>query len=463
MATDLVRIDGVEELTRRVQGAVMTPGDAGYDLARGVWNARFDRRPAAIVRPVDSAGVSATVTFARERGLPIAVRGGGHSLAGFSVADGAVVIDLGAMRGIEIDPVQRTAWAQTGLTSNDYARAAQPFGLATSTGDTGTVGLGGLTTGGGIGWMVRKHGLTIDHLLAADVVLADGRRVRASEHEHPDLFWALRGGGGAAGIVTALKLRLEPAGVVLGGGVIYPFAEMRRVLEALSGYAAQAPDELTVQAIAMTAPPAPFIPANRVGEPVISLFLCYTGDLAEGERVVAPLRSLGTPIADIIAPMPYPALFDLFADAAAPGFFHNVRSGYLDRLDDDTIATIIDHSARSQSPFPRMQLRVLGGAMSRVAPDATAFAFRDKPFMVTAFNVAADAESFAQGQPWLDACWEDLRPKTSGAYVNFLADEGEARVRDAYPSATLARLAKVKAAYDPENTFRFNHQAAARP
>ena len=317
---------GIEDLRARLQGELIEPDDRRYERARATWNGAVSGQPALIVRCADAVDVAAAIAFAREQGLPVAVRSGGHSMAGHSTCDG-VVIDLSPMKGIEIDPSRRVARIEPGLTWGEVAAATQPHGLAISSGDTASVGVGGLALGGGIGWMVRKHGLAIDNLRSVELVTADGRFLRASAAENAELFWGLRGGGGNFGVATAFEFDLHPAGIVLGGAVFYDAADADRAEDILRAYArlaAAAPDELTTQALLMLAPPAPFIPPDRQGRPVVAIAVCYAGDLAEGERAVAPLRRLATPIADVIGPMPYPAIFALTRSrrdrgAAPPG------------------------------------------------------------------------------------------------------------------------------------------------
>ena len=448
--------DPIENLRLRLRGELVEPGQETYDAARTVYWGHVDRRPALIVRAVDEIDVIAAVDYARETGAPLAVRSGGHSFAGFGMVDGGIVVDLSGMKSMRIDPVRRTARVQPGLTWGEYAEQAQAYGLATTSGDVHSVGVGGLTVGGGVGWMVRKYGLTIDHLLSVDIVTADGRLLRASETEHPDLFWAIRGGGGNFGIITSLEFRLEPAGTILGGGIFYPATDAARIIREAADYAAQAPDELTTMVFVLHAPPLPFIPAERVGELSVLVAFCYVGDLAEGERVVAPLRALGEPIADAVMPMPYPGMFDLTRDLAVPGKRLALRSMYLQSLEDDAIATIVSHMEEA-APFANfVQLRVLGGKMARVPAEATAFGHRDKPFM---FSIIAEWEDATQDlghRAWTLRFYEALRPHAAGVYVNFVQNEGEARVRDAYKPATYERLAAVKATYDPTNLLRHN-------
>jgi len=318
------------------------------------------------------------------------------------------------------------------------------------------VGVGGLLLGGGIGWMVRKYGLTIDRLRAVELVTSDGEFVRASAGENAELFWGLRGGGGNFGVATAFEVNLHQAGMVIGGAVFYDAAEAAGIIRAYARYAEAAPDELTTMATFMAAPPAPFIPPEKQGAPSLAILVCYTGDLAEGERVVAPLRTLGTPIADVIGPMPYPAMFAMTEEASVHGFQHSVRSMFLRTLSNGVIHTIVEQAAAIMTPMTIVQVRVLGGAMSRVAKDATAFAHRDKQALVMITNFAPVSEDAEPSRARTERVWQALRPYADGVYVNFLADEGERRIHDAYPPATYARLAALKKLYDPTNMFHLN-------
>jgi FAD/FMN-containing dehydrogenase len=357
------------------------------------------------------------------------------------------------MRGLSIDPERRVAWAQPGLTWGQYAERANSFGLATSAGDTASVGLGGLTLGGGIGWMARKYGLTIDNLLSVELVAADGRLLRASADEHPDLFWALRGGGGNFGVATAFQFQLHPAGTVLGGAVVYPATV--EVLRGWADYVIAAPEELTSIVFIMPAPPAPFIPADQVGRLVAITGVVYVGDLAVGDRVLAPLRHLGAPVADITGPMAYPSIFALTEEATRPTP-HAVRSGFMQALGDEVLSAIVDHSSRLPAPGGVVQLRGLGGAMARVPIEATAFAHRDKRYMVTIVGGTPELADVERQRAWTENLWSVLRPHAQGVYVNFLEDEGAARIREAYARPTYERLLAIKRQYDPTNLFRLN-------
>ena len=442
-------------LVMGLQGKVVLPGNSDYEAARIIWNGAFDHHPALVVRCATASDVASAITFACEHGLSISVRSGGHSPAGYSTNDGGMVIDLSRMKAIAIDPERRMARLEPGLTWAEVANALQPYGLALTSGDTGTVGVGGLLLGGGIGWMARKYGLSIDHVRAVEVVTAQGELLRASADEHAELFWGLRGGGGNFGVATAFEVEIHPAGIVLGGAVFYKMAEAEAILREYGRYAAEAPDELTTMALLMAAPPAPFIPPDKQGAPVVAIFLCYTGDLAQGERVIAPLRQLGTVVADVISPIPYPVMFAFTDEAARPGFPQYARSLFAQTLSDDLVQTIVSASAGRISPETMLQIRILGGAVSRVPAEATAFAHRDKQVLLSVFDTTwqpGSSEHLARAEQ----LWKSLSSFAEGAYVNFLMDEGEQRISQAYPPATYARLAALKERYDPTNLFRLN-------
>jgi FAD/FMN-containing dehydrogenase len=436
-------------------GRVIAPDDPGYDQARGVFYGSFDRRPALIVRPTGAAEVATVVTLARDSGLELAVRSGGHSLAGHSASEGGIVLDLSEMRGLDIDPQARTAWAQTGLTAGQYTTAAGAHGLATGFGDTPSVGIGGLTLGGGVGYLVRKHGLTIDSLLAAELVTADGELVTASEQEHPDLFWAIRGGGGNFGVATRFRYRLHPLDRVVGGMLLLPATA--EVIEAFVAAAGAAPEELSAIANIMVAPPMPEIPEQAHGKPIVMALLCWAGDPEAGEQVLAPFRALATPYADLVRPMPYPEIYQF--TEGAPGPDHEAaRSLFLDAVDGPTAETIVERLRASTAPLAVAQLRVLGGAMARVPADATAFAHRGRRIMAAlgaVWEQPGEAEA-AVHEAWVTGFADALRQGDPGVYVNFVGDEGQARVREAYPGRTWERLAAAKRRYDPDNLFRRN-------
>lgn len=443
-------------LATRLQGELVLPGDDDYNEARNVWNATIDRYPALIVRCLTVNDVKTAVTFAHEHHMLVSVRSGGHSIAGFATNDGGMVIDLSRMKAITINAAERTARLEPGLTWAEVARAAHPHGLALTSGDTGSVGVGGLLLGGGMGWMVRKYGLTIDRLRAVELVTADGQFLRASAFENADLFWGLRGGGGNFGVATAFEVDLHPAGIVLGGAVIFDASGVDDLMQAYVRYAATAPDELTTNSMFLHAPPLPFIPEAYHGKPIFMIQVCYTGNLSEGEQVVAPLRSLGKPIADLIAPMPYPSMLTLTEEATMRGFAHDDRSLLLRALDDNALHTLVQEASVFMAPGMVIQLRILGGAMNRVSTDATAFAHRNAQALIMVGYMLPQSTHTSYLRASMEQVWQAMRPYAAGAYVNFLTDEGEERVHDAYPPATYARLVALKNRYDPTNLFRLN-------
>jgi FAD/FMN-containing dehydrogenase len=455
--TEVAEEQATRALASRLRGELHLPENPDYEAARGVWNGAFDRHPALIVRCAGVEDVIAAVHFAREQALPLSVRSGGHSVAGYGTNEGGMVLDLSCMKAIRIDPERCTARIEPGLTWGEVSNALQPSGLALTAGDTATVGVGGLLLGGGIGWMVCKYGLAIDHLRAVELVTADGQFLRASADEHGELFWGLRGGGGNFGVATAFEVDLHPGGTILGGAVFYEASEAEPILQAYARLASAAPEELTSQALLMPAPPAPFIPPDKQGTPVVALLLCYTGNLAEGGRVVAPLRTLGPVLADLVAPMPYPTIFHLAEAAEIRGLQHHVRSQLFDRLSEEMVHALAEAAHAVMSPATLIQLRLLGGAMSRVAADATAFAHRDTQamVMVTHFGPPPSIDP-ADLHARTEHVWQALAPYASGVYANMLGNEGEQRVHEAYPLSTYARLAALKRQYDPANLFHLN-------
>ncbi len=442
----------LERLNQRLTGELVRPGDLAYDRARQVQQALADRRPIAVLRARSTTDVVQAVLFAREHDVPLAVRSGGHSLAGMSVADGALVVDLSALNGLSIDPGRRVAFVEPGVTSGQLAERAHEFGLGLSTGDVASVGLGGLTLGGGIGYFVRKYGLAIDHLLSVEVVTADGRLLVASANEHPDLFWGLRGGGGNFGIATRFEFRLETAGEVLGGALALPATP--DVLRAYLECTTEAPDELTTIGAVLHLPPAPFIPPEHHGALGLGVFLVCAGDPSRAERIVEPLRKLG-PVADAVGMIPYPQIFALTEEATRPAPMRT-RSMFADDLPPAAIDAIIREVSEGTSPGHMVQLRVLGGAVARVPEDATAFPHRNRRYMVSVINHWMDPADSDVEIAWTERTWRALRPYGAGVYVNFLEDEGRDRVREAYGPRTYDRLAALKRIYDPTNLFRFN-------
>jgi FAD/FMN-containing dehydrogenase len=448
----------IPRLRADLKGRVIAPGDDGYDRARTVVYGMIDRRPAVIVKVVDAGDVAYVVRLARDAGLELAVRSGGHSGAGHSVTEGGIVLDLAEMKGVEIDVAGRTVWAETGLTAAELTNAVGAHGLALGFGDTGSVGIGGITLGGGVGYLVRKFGLTIDDLLAAEIVTADGQRLMVDAEHHPDLFWAIRGGGGNFGVATRFRYRLHELPETFGGMLVLP-----ATTDTIAGFIAAAeaaPDELSTIANVMPCPPMPFVPEEYHGKLVILGLLTYAGDVAAGERAVAPLRALAEPLADLLAAQPYAAMY---AGEESDSDYHPTaisRTMFVDRIDADVAGEIMTWLNASDASMRVAQLRVLGGAMARVPADATAFAHRSSRIMV---NVAA----FFEGpddqkvrEDWVAGFASALEQEDSGAYVNFLLDEGEDRIRAAYPGKTWDRLAEIKARYDPTNLFRLNQNIA---
>jgi FAD/FMN-containing dehydrogenase len=443
-------------LRKSLGGRIVEPGDDQYDRMRSLLYADLALRPAAIARVANAGDVAAVVRAAAQQSLELAVRSGGHSLAGHSSTEGGVVIDLREMKRLEIDEAARTAWAETGLTAAEVTSAAAEHGLAIGFGDAGSVGIGGITLGGGVGFLTRKYGLTIDSLVAAEIVTADGSIVLTDAEHHPDLFWAIRGGGGNFGVATRLKFKLHPLKQIVGGMLFLPATP-----DTLAGFVAAAqtaPDELSTIANVMPAPPMPFVPAEVHGKLVILGILAYAGDAAAGERAVAPFRALAPPIADMVRPMQLPGLYPPEDPNYHPAAV--ARTMFVDRIDRGVAETILDTLAASDASMRVAQLRVLGGAASRVPADATAYAHRASKIMV---NVAAfydGVEDRPVRQAWVRDFAASLRQSDGGAYSNFLADEGTERIRAAYPGKTWDRLVAVKRRYDPENLFRRNQNVA---
>jgi FAD/FMN-containing dehydrogenase len=443
----------IAELSADFDGEVITPDDAGYDEARVVFYRFIDKRPAAVVRPADADGVARVISFARERGAELAVRSGGHSPAGHGTSEGGIVLDLSAMRALDIDVEQRTAWAQTGLTAREYTAAAGEHGLATGFGDTGRVGIGGLTLGGGTGFLVRKHGLTIDDLLAAELVTADGELLHVDAETHPDLFWAIRGGGGNFGVATRFQFRLHELDGIVGGMLIMPATP--EVIGSFVAEAEAAPEELSAIANIMVAPPMPFLPAEAHGQLIVMALLAYAGDVEAGERAIAPFRALAEPIADLVRPMPYPEIYKLTEVEPLP-LQDVAHSQFADGVDEEAAAAIVEQLRASTASMAVTQLRVLGGAMARVPDEATAFAHRRRPVMVAVAALFEQPEETPEHEAWVNGLSAALRSGDDGVYVNFLGDEGAARVREAYPGRTWERLRVIKRRYDPGNFFRLN-------
>jgi FAD/FMN-containing dehydrogenase len=442
----------IGQLRAAMKGKVITPNDAAYDSARTVFYAGTERRPAVITRPVDANEVAQVVSLARDSGIALAVRSGGHSVARHSLVDGGLVLDLSAMKGLDIDVDGRSAWAETGLTAGEYTAAVGAYGLATGFGDTGSVGIGGITLGGGVGLLVRKYGLTIDDLLAAEIVTADGQILHVDADSHPDLFWAIRGGGGNFGVVTRFQFRLHEVSSIVGGMLILPAAS--EILRAFVAEAEAAPEELSAIINVMVAPPMPFLPAEAHGKLVLMAMMVYAGDADAGEQAIAPFRALATPIADMVRPMTYPEMYPPEPEGYHP--LAAARNLFMNTVDEYAADAIFDYLKSSTAQMAVAQIRVLGGTAARVPADATAYAHRAQPIMANVAALYGPADDATVHEAWVDQFAAALRQGNSGAYVNFIGDEGAARVRDAYPPATWARLVAVKAQYDPTNLFRLN-------
>jgi FAD/FMN-containing dehydrogenase len=438
-------------------GALLQPGDEGYETARRTFNAMIDKRPALIARCAGTGDVIKAVRFAREHDLLVSVRGGGHNVAGNAVCDGGLMIDLSPMKGIRVDPVTRTVRAQTGLTWREFDRECQVFGLATTGGLISTTGIAGLTLGGGVGWLGRSHGLACDNLISADVVLADGTFVTASASEHADLFWGLRGGGGNFGVVTSFEYRLHPVSTLLGGMLLYPIEQAKDVLRFYREFSLAAPDELSTLAVLMTVP--------DIGSPVVAIPVCYTGPIEQGEAVIQPLREFGPPLADLTGPMPYEQIQTLMDEGFPFGVRNYWKSSFLVGLPDEAIDTIVDHFAAVPSPLSAVAVEQFGGAYRRVGREETAFCHRDWDYNLLIISRWQDAAEDEQQVRWTRDLWQAVQPASAGGvYVNYLEEgqEGADRIRAAY-GPNYDRLVALKNQYDPTNFFRRNQNIAPAP
>ncbi len=446
----------VQDLRSSVQGEIVLPGDPAYDEARSVWNGMIDRRPAVIVQCAGTRDVISAVGFARSEGLTVAVRGGGHNVAGNATCDGGLVIDLRPMASASVDPERRTVRAQGGLTWGELDAATQAHGLATTGGLVTTTGIAGFTLGGGIGWMMRKHGLACDNLIGAELVTADGELVRASETENAELLWGLRGGGGNFGVVTEFEFKLHPVSTVYGGLLGWPADAGRDILKFWREWVVDAPDEVCTMAAFLYAPPEPFVPPEVVGTPIFAIACVHLDPEGAAEADLAPLRELG-PAVDVVGPMPYTAVQGMF-DAGTPRGSRNYwRSGYATELTDEAIDAIVAQVPGIPHPLGQLHVHQMGGAMSRVPAGATAFGSRDVPFLMNYIGLWLDPAEDETNVAWVKATSEAVAPYGTGLrYVNFLADEGDDGVRSAYETETFQRLQGLKATYDPTNFFHLN-------
>jgi FAD/FMN-containing dehydrogenase len=454
-----IRVDetALGELGASFGGELVRPGDPAYDEHRRVWNGSIDRYPALIARCGGAADVVAAVGFAAGTGLPVAVRGGGHSLPGLSVCDGGIVIDLGPMKGIRVDAEARTARVQSGVLWGELDRETQAVGLATTGGIVSHTGVAGLTLGGGLGWLHRRHGLTIDQLLSVELVTAAGELVRASQTENRELFWGLRGGGGNFGIATEFEYRLHPVGpLVLAGPIFWPMEKAAALLRFYRDWSAEAPDELMTMVVQRKAPPLPSIPRELHGTPVVGVVCCHVGSLEHAEAALRPLRAFGSPLLDLCEPKPYVAHQAMFDSSFPHGRWYYFRACDVAALTDDVIDVMVEHGQRIVSPTTAVGLFQMGGAVARVGESETAFNGRDAAFT---FNINGNSETaagFEAEREWARAYGSALEPHRTGVYVNFLMEEGEQRIRQAYGVRKYERLKALKRTYDPTNLFRLN-------
>jgi len=452
----------LEAFRGALRGPLCLPGDAGYDEARTIWNAMIDKRPAAIVRAVGASDVIQTVRLAAQHGLELSIRGGGHNIAGTAVSDGGLMLDLSRMSSVRVDPKARTVRVEPGALLSDLDRETQAFGLATPVGINSTTGVAGLTLGGGFGWLSRKFGLTVDNLLSADVVTAAGELVRANETEHPDLFWAIRGGGGNFGVVTSFELKLHPVGPqVIAGLIVHPFSAAKDVLAEYRRLVAKAPDELCCWAVMRKAPPLPFLPAEVHGTEVLVLALCYAGDPAAGEKAVAPFKAIGKPIADVVGPAPFAGWQTAFDPLLTAGERNYWKSHDFVELSDGLFAVLLEAVTELPSPQCEIFIANLGGAINRVPVEATAYPHRHVNFVMNVHTRWSDAAEDKRCIAWARAVYDQTAPfATGGVYVNFMPDDEASRVRSGAYGPNYDRLAQVKAKYDPKNLFRRNQNVA---
>ncbi|WP_455351311.1 FAD-binding oxidoreductase [Streptomyces sp. SYSU K217416] len=446
----------IDQLRERARGPVVTPDDDTYDEARKVNNAMIDRRPAVVVTCAHAGDVIAAVDFARENGLDLAVRGGGHSVPGFGTCDNGVVADMSRMRSVRVDPERRTARAEGGATWGDFNAATHAFGLATTGGIISTTGVGGLTLGGGIGYLSRGLGLSCDNLISADVVTADGRLLVASEKEYDDLFWAIRGGGGNFGAVTSFEFRLSPVKDIYGGPIVFELDDAGTVLRAFRELIVEAPEQLGAFPAFQIAPPLPFIPENRHGDPFILIVSCWAGPLDEGQRVLQPLHDIAPVVAEHVGPMPYPALNSAFDALVPPGLQHYWKANFVTELSDFAIDAHLEYGPRVPVVNSTVHIYPVNGACHRVAPEATAFAYRDASFAAVIAGMWPDPADNEANIAWVRDYYQATAPHSEeGGYINFMADDDQSRIRANYRS-NYDRLVQVKRAYDPDNLFHRN-------
>ena len=450
-------MEKTEKLKSKLKGRIVLPGDAGYDEVRKIWNAMIDRRPAVIVQCAQAGDVSHALAFARWNGHEISIRGAGHNIAGNAVCEGGMMIDLSTMTNVSVDAAKRRAYVEPGATLADFDEAAQKHGLATPVGINSTTGISGLTLGGGFGWLTRKYGLTIDNLVSADVVTADGKKIRASENENADMFWAIRGGGGNFGVVTKYEFKLHPVGPqILAGLLVFPFEQARQVLTRYREFVESAPEELSVWVVLRQAPPLPFLPADVHGREVVVLAVFYAGDVAQGKKLIAPLRRFGDAHGEHIGAQPYTQWQKTFDPLLTPGARNYWKSHNLAELSDGALNAVIQFAGKPPTPQCEIFIGLIAGAANRVPADAMAYASRDAKFVLNVHGRWDEAAEDERGIAWARAFFKASAPYASGgAYVNFMTEDESDRVAAAY-GANYARLVQIKKQYDPENVFHLN-------
>lgn len=457
-AETVLKETAVEAFKASLRGKLLTPDCAGYDEARAIWNAMIDRRPALIVRCVGTVDVIRAVDFAQRNKLLIAVRGGGHNIAGNAVCDGGLMIDLSPMKSVRVNPETRRAYVEPGATLSDFDHEAQAFGLATPLGINSTTGVAGLTLGGGFGWLSRKHGMSVDNLISADVVTADAKLIRVSAKKNADLFWGIRGGGGNFGIVTSFEFKLHPVGPeVFAGLIVFPFDQAETVLRKYREFVEKIPDDLSVWAVLRQAPPLPFLPADVHGKEVVVFAIFYAGDATKGERVIEPLRSFGKPHGEHIGPQPYVAWQRAFDPLLTPGARNYWKSHNFSHLSDGALDTVIEYAGKLPSPQCELFIGLVGGQASRVVSDETAYSHRDAKFVLNVHTRWERAEEDQRCISWARDFFNAAAPHaTGGVYVNFMTQEEIDRIPAAYGQEVWKRLVEVKNKWDPKNLFRMN-------
>ena len=456
----MINETAIEQFKGSLNGQFINSKDADYEEARKVWNGMIDKHPMMIIRCADENDVEKAVNFARNNNLEIAVRGGGHNVAGFSTCDNGIVIDLSPMKKIKIDKTSQTAQAQAGLTWGEFDKSTQEQGLATTGGLVTTTGVAGFTLGGGFGWLVRKYGMTIDNLQSVEMVLANGKRISASPDENSDLFWGVRGGGGNFGIVTSFNYRLHPVGPeIYGGALFYPVSKAKELLQFYNKWTQSMPDELSTMSAFIIAPPEPFVPKELVGTPMIVVGICYTGKKEEGDKLVKPLRDLTPPAIDLVGPIPYVALQGMF-DATAPKGIHTYwRTHYLNDLNDKTIDTLVEQTSnlKNLSPYSALHIHHWEGAVKKVKPEDTAFSHRDARFVINIVGMWMAENDPNKHINWVRNFSDAVKQFSTGnQYLNFMADTGEDKVMAAYGKEKYTKLVQLKNKYDPENLFHLN-------